>query len=358
LAIGLALAACAPQPLLDPRLETPPLALVPAAQAGIVDRRGRFREIFCAVSEDHGIELPDHRPCDQALHRLAGEAAASRAPVNLGRARVGLRLAIVPGLAGQCFGERALPLRAAASHVEQLGYEVTWIDVDGLSSSTRNAAEIRTAILEMDEIPDRPIVLLGHSKGASDVLEASADPTVTARVAAVVSLGGAINGSPLADQAPEVWLDALAHMPGLSCEGGDRGALNSLRRGTRLAWLAAQQPSPSIRYYSLVSFAERDQISSVLRPSYDDLSMIDPRNDGQLLFYDQIAPGSTLLGYLNADHWAIAMPIVRDVAAARLLADRNAFPQEILLEAILKQIEEDLITAGRVTISGPVAMRQ
>ena len=96
----------------------------------------------------------------------------------------------------------------------------------------------------------------------------------------------------------------------------------------------------------------------MLRPSYDDLSMIDPRNDGQLLFYDQIVPGSTLLGYLNADHWAIAMPIVRDVAAARLLVDRNAFPREILLEAILKQIEEDLITAGQVTTSGPVAMRQ
>jgi hypothetical protein len=359
LAIGLALAACAPRPLLDPRLETPPLALVPVAQAGIVDRRSRFREIFCAVSEDHGIELPDHRPCDQALHRLAGEAAASRAPVNLGRARVGLRLAIVPGLAAQCFGERGLPLRAAAaSHVEQLGYEVTWIDVDGLSSSTRNAAEIRAAILEMDEIPDRPIVLLGYSKGASDVLEASADPAVAARVAAVVSLGGAINGSPLADRASETWLDALADMPGLSCERGDRGALKSVRRGARLAWLAAQQPSPSIRYYSLVTFAERNQISSVLHGSYDDLSMIDPRNDGQLLFYDQIVPGSTLLGYLNADHWAIAMPIVRDVEAARLLFDRNAFPREILLEAILKQIEEDLITAGRVTTSGPVATHQ
>ena len=190
------------------------------------------------------------------------------------------------------------------------------------------------------------------------MLEASTDPTVAARVAAVVSLGGAINGSPLADRVPEAWLDVLAHMPGLSCEGNDRGAVKSLRRGARLAWLAAQQPAPSIRSYSLVSFAERDQISSVLRPSYDDLSMIDPRNDGQLLFYDQIAPRSTLLGYLNADHWAIAMPIVRDVAAARLLVDRNAFPREILLEAILKQIEEDLITAGRVTRSGPLAMGQ
>lgn len=358
LAVGLALAACAPQPLLDPRLETPPLALVAAEQANIVDRRGRFREIFCALSEDHGDELPDHRSCDQALHRLAGEPAASRAPVDLGRARIGLRVVIVPGLAAECFGERALPLRYAASHVEHLGYEVTWVDVDGLSSSTRNAAEIRAAILNMAALPDRPIVLLGYSKGATDVLKASADPTVAARVAAVVSLGGAVNGSPLADQASQALLDALAHLPGLSCEAGDRGALNSLRRSTRLAWLAAQRPSPSVRYYSLVSFADRDQISSVLRPSYDDLSMIDPRNDSQLLFYDQIVPGSTLLGYVNADHWAIAMPIVRDAGWARGFVDRNAFPREILLEATLKQIEEDLIAAGQAKTSGPVAVRR
>lgn len=354
LAVGLVLAACAPQPLLDSRPQTPPLALVPAAQAGIVDRRARFRDILCALTADHGIELPDHRPCDQVLHRLAGETPAGRSPVNLGRARLGLRLAIVPGLAAQCLGDLGLPLRDAARHVERLGYEVTWIDVDGLSSSTRNAAEIRAAILSMADVPDRPIVLLGYSKGATDVLEASAHPTVAARVAAVVSLGGAVNGSPLADRASETLLDALAHIPGLGCEPGDRGAVNSLRRSTRLAWLATRQPSPSIRYYSLVSFVARDRVSSVLRSSYDDLSVIDPRNDSQLLFYDQLVPGSTLLGYLNADHWAIALPIARDGALTELLVDQNAFPREVLLEAILKQIEEDLMTARRVEISGSV----
>jgi hypothetical protein len=341
---GLALAGCAPEPLLDGSLETPPVALVPTARAGIVDQRARFREIFCALSEDHGADLPDHRPCDQVLYRLAGEAPASGAAVNLGQARIGLRLVVVPGLAGQCFGELALPLRLAGRHVEQLGYEVSWIDVDGLSSSARNAAEIRAAILAMDEVAERPIVLLGYSKGATDLLEALADATVAARVAAIVSLSGAINGSPLADKASGTLLDVLAHLPGTTCEPGDRGALNSMRRGTRMAWLAGQPPSP-IRSYSLVSYAARDQISAVLRSSYDDLSLIDPRNDSQMLFYDQIVPGSTLLGYLNADHWAVAMPLARDAVLMDLLVDHNAFPREILLEAILKQVEEDLIAA-------------
>jgi hypothetical protein len=330
---------------------------VPAVQAGIVDQRGRFREIFCALSADHGADLPDHRPCEQALHQLLGEAPADGRAVNLGRARIGLRLVIVPGLAAQCFGELALPLRFAARHVEQLGYEVSWIDVDGLSSSSANAAEIRAAILDMEEAPERPIVLLGYSKGMSDALEASVDPEVAARVSAIVSLGGAVNGSPLADKASAAMLEALAYLPGLACDPGDRGALDSLRRSTRTGWLATHRLPPSIRYYTVVSYAAPGGVSAVLRPAYDDLSLIDPRNDSQLLFYDQIVAGSTLLAYANADHFAVAMPIVREALLAEPFVDRNAFPREILLEAILKQIEEDLILAAETEAGGPVAGR-
>jgi hypothetical protein len=344
--LGLLLAGCAPQPLLDGTAEIPPLVLVPTVYAGVNDGRARFREIFCALDEDHGAELPDHRPCELALHRLSGEGPASGRRVNLGRSRLDLRLVLVPGLAEQCLGELALPLSFAARHVERLGYEVGWIDVDGLSSSTRNAGEIRDAILAMPESAERPIVLVGYSKGASDMLEAAVDPAVAARVAAIVSLGGAINGSPLADRASEVPVDLVASLPGIACATGDRGALDSLRRATRTGWLAARHPLPPLRSYSLVSYTTREQVSAPLRSYYDDLSEIEPRNDGQLLFYDQILPGSTLLGYLNGDHWAIAVPIAREAPLAATIVDQNAFPREILLEALLKQIEEDLLDAA------------
>ena len=345
LCLGLAIVGCASQPLLDEGAATPPLVLAAAPQAEIADGRGRFREIFCALTEDHGADLPDYRPCDQALHRLLDEPPPSGREVNLGRSDAGLRLVIVPGLAQQCFGEQGAPLRFAARHVEALGYEVSVINVDGLSSSQRNAAEIRDAILRMDDQPARPIVLLGYSKGGTDVLEAAADPALAARVAAIVTLAGAINGSPLADKTPKALLDLLPYLPGIACEPGDGGALESLRRGHRMSWLATHRLAPAIRYYSLVSFTERGEVSALLRGSYDDLSQIDPRNDGQLIFYDQIIPGSTLLGYLNADHWAVAVPIARDhPIVAPLLIDHNAFPREILLEAILKYVEEDLHT--------------
>ena len=341
------LAGCTSQPLLDERAQTPPLALVPVAYAGIDDGRGRFREILCRLSEHHGALLPDHRPCEEVLHELPGEIAPRDGRVNFGGSRSGLRLVIVPGQTAACPGELGRPLRLAARHLIGLGYRVDWIEVDGSSSSADNAASIRAAILAMPSSPDRPLVLLGYSKGTSDLLEALTDPEVAARVAAVVSLGGTVNGSPLADRASDAMPDALARLPGSQCQPGDRGGLASLRRGNRVDWLATRRLPATIRYYSLASFATRERISSILRPSYDALARIDPRNDGQLLFYDQILPASTLLGYLNADHWAIGLPIARDHPELAAQVDRNAFPRELVLEAIVKYVEDDLQGVGR-----------
>jgi hypothetical protein len=60
-----------------------------------------------------------------------------------------------------------------------------------------------------------------------------------------------------------------------------------------------------LRYYSLVTFPQS---------SYRKLASIDGRNDGRILFFDQVIPGSVLTAYANADHWAIALPfpLVRD----------------------------------------------
>lgn len=98
-------------------------------------------------------------------------------------------------------------------------------------------------------------------------------------------------------------------------------------------------------YYSLVTYPSPERISSVLGPSYDKLSRIDARNDGQLLFYDQVIPGSTLLGYLNADHWALVVPVARSHSMlGSTFVDQNDFPREALLEALLRFLDEELET--------------
>ena len=102
-----------------------------------------------------------------------------------------------------------------------------------------------------------------------------------------------------------------------------------------------------MRYYSLVTFPKPERISSILTSSYDKLSRIDARNDSQMIFYDQVVPGSALMGYVNADHWALAVPIARTHSTlGAMFVTRNDYPREALMEAVLRFVEEDLANPG------------
>ena len=82
-------------------------------------------------------------------------------------------------------------------------------------------------------------------------------------------------------------------------------------------------------------------MSPPLRPFAAALARIDPRNDGQLLFRDQVIPGSTILGYANADHWAVAVPIEeKNWATATFVTRHNYFPRDDLTEAIVLYVAE------------------
>ena len=68
-----------------------------------------------------------------------------------------------------------------------------------------------------------------------------------------------------------------------------------------------------------------------------------------MIFYNQVVPGSVLMGYLNADHWAVAVPINRAHAMiASMFVTQNAYPREALLEALLRFVEEDLAAADEL----------
>jgi dienelactone hydrolase len=193
------------------------------------------------------------------------------------------------------------------------------------------------------------LVLIGYSKGAPDILEALvAYPEIRGRVAAMVSAAGAVGGSPLANDAEQFQADMLRHFPGSTCASGDGGAVQSLRPATRKAWMAQNPLPPGLRYYSLVTFPQPSRISSILESSYEKLSRVDARNDSQVIFYDQVVPGSALLGYVNADHWALAVPIARThTTIGALFVTQNAYPREALTEAVLRFVEEDLATPGK-----------
>lgn len=341
----LMLEACS-HPLVPYSPDTPPLVLVPVAQAGVVDGRGRFREIYSAVLEAHGHELPDYRPCDEALSRVGTEPAGTGNAVDLQPSRRRLIAAMVPGIGYECFERWLEPPGTAIRHAKTQGFDLFPIKVDALSSCKNNARQIRDALMAMPaESPPR-IVLLGYSKGAPDILEAIvAYPEIRSRVAAVVSVAGAIGGSPLANDAEQYQADMLRHFPGATCTSGDRGGVESLRTTVRKNWLAENPLPRDVHYYSLVTFPEPNRISQVLQSSYKKLASIDGRNDSQVFFYDEVIPGSTLVGYVNADHWAVVLPISRSHdTVGKLFVTQNAYPREALLEALLRFVEEDLAT--------------
>ena len=345
-----ALGACATKPLEPYSTETPPLVLLPATQANIQDKRARFREIFCAVLEARASEIPDYQPCEEALTRVGVEPAGTGRPVALEPSSRRLVAAVVPGIGWDCFAPWLQAPGTVTAHVRKHGYDSMMIHVDALSGTKQNARQVRDAIMAMPQEAGEPrIVLIGYSKGAPDILEALvAYPELRSRVAALVSAAGAVGGSPLANDAKQYQADLLRHFPKATCTSGDGGGVESLRPATRKAWLAANPLPHEVRFYSLVTFPQPERISSILESSYKKLSRVDPRNDSQVIFYDQVVPGGTLLGYLNADHWAVAVPIARTHSTiGALFVTRNAYPREALLEAILRFVEEDLQTPNR-----------
>ena len=307
------------------------------------DGRARFREVFCSTLHEH----PDRkqRGCEELLHRLRDEAPSAPQPAPSPIPDPRLHLVFVTGLFNDCASVVALPFETAAPRLRSLGYSAEILAVSGRSSSSFNAARIAEFVSQIPD-SDQRLVLVGYSKGAVDILEFMvAYPELASRVSAVVSVAGAINGSPVADIAAPYYQRSLKDVSLPGCVPGDGGAFASLARPTRLNWLVTNRLPPSARYFSLVSFTRPDAVAGPLRPFAAALAEIDPRNDGQLLFYDQVIPGATLLGYVNADHWSVALPIEeKRPVLATLVTGHNWFPRDTLVEAIALYLSEQLAT--------------
>ena len=312
------------------------------------DQRGRFREIACEVLETSGRELSHYAPCEEALRQIGVEGGANGKPINLTPPKRKFIAAMVPGIGWECFESWLEYENEFSEHLSSLGIQALIMKVDGLSGSTHNARMIRDAFMEhQDELEPKSVVLIGYSKGSPDALEALVSyPEIHPYVAAMISVSGAIGGSPLANDVKDDAANLLTHLPGSECSEGDGLAVDSLRTTTRKAWLQANPLPDNIPYYSVVTLPTKERVSNILKSSYRKLAKIDPRNDSQVIFSDQVIPGSTLLAYLNADHWAISVPVMEaHPVIGKLFVDENEFPREAMAEALLRFLLEDLAVA-------------
>jgi len=317
--------------------------LLPVGAPGVEDGRLRFREIFCGVLEreqDGG----DGAACETYLHVLLDEEEPSPPPPPPPPQTEAVQLFFVPGLFNGCLEGALLSYNTAFRTLEERGYSIQRVPVSSFGSTGYNADRIAAAWPSLVRDPNRRLVLAGYSKGAPDILEFLLRyPELAADVDAVVTIAGAVNGSPVADETSELTMKVVqAGLPG--CDRGDEMGIQSLRRPVRMSWLTSNPLPEHIRFYSLGVFTtDREIVSRGLLGGYDVASSIDPRTDGQLLAYDQIVPGSTLLGFANADHWAVAVPADADYPTlGPLVVDAPPFPRTVLIESILLYVGEDL----------------
>jgi hypothetical protein len=341
------LAACSYQPKVPYSTDYDPIAEISTAVGGIEDGRGRFREIFCTVLDAHGRDLPDYRPCDEALTLVGEEPPASGRPVYLGMSEGDYLVGVVPGFGWDCIKGWLDHQNYGPKHVAQFGYESDFLAVDGLSGTATNARQINEFLTDLPAEDDgKRLIMMGYSKGAPDLLDFVVSyPETAGRIVAVVSLAGAVGGSPLAVEATQDQANLLLKAPKSDCDEGDGGGVEALRPDVRKQWLAENPLPDHIKYYSVVTYPDpKTRMSAGLESSYRQLSeMTDARNDSQVVFYDQVIPGSTLLAFPNADHWALAVPVDRQHRFfGSTVVDRNDYPREALFEAIIRYIEEDL----------------
>jgi pimeloyl-ACP methyl ester carboxylesterase len=328
--------------MLEYNLGVPAQTLIPPGAPPVQDGRVRFREIFCALLAQEPEATA--RPCEVLLHRLSDEPALARRARPLPAHDPRLGVIFVPGLLGGCPYGLSLPFGAAVQRLKRLGYDAQVAPVNATSNSHANAERLAR---EIAEHPAERLVLIGHARGAVDILELLvAHPEVASRVQAVLSVAGAINGSPLADSPT----GAALLFPGggdTSCSEGEWQSLGDLKRAHRVRWLMAHPLPTRTRYFSIGAFAPRSEVAPPLRARAAALARIDPRNDGLTPFFDQMIPGAELLGYANTDHWSIAIdPPGLTPSPPAVRRELPSFPREVLIEAALLRIAEVLSSSG------------
>ena len=327
-------------PLTKYRTDIPALQLSVVGQPPASDGRARFREIYCSVLAS--APNPTGTTCDTGLVRLSDEPPVRNDPAPQPPPDPGLHILFVGGAFGECFQDTAPPVAAAIAKLSGLGYRIRMVPVDGRSSSTHNASQIARAVRDEPLDPGDKLVLVGYSKGTPDILEFLAgNPELAPRVDAVVSIAGAVNGSPLGD----AYAGLYAMASGIDfkiCKAGDGGVLDSLRVKVRMLWLAGHRLPGNVRYFSLGSFTVPDQTARLMFLTKRDLGRVEALNDGQTIFHDQVIPGSVLLGYAHGDHWAIVLPLQEKWPYWGGNSAGTHYPRDLLFEAVVLYVGEAL----------------
>jgi hypothetical protein len=336
---ALALHGCAASPEDLHADASPPTVRVTLADAGVRDLRQQYRQALCPRLQADG------RPCDDVLLQRAADMGTP-ASKSSGDYAQRYRIVFVPGYFNECFERFWRPFADPERELRQRGYRVDYFGLPGRGTTAGNAERLAAHFAALDDDP-RPVILFAYSKGVPDTLEFIVQhPEAARRIAALVAVASAANGSPLADELLPTYRKWLASVPLPDCERGTGDASQDLRRDVRMAWWSRHRDAVTVPVFSLVAAPRPERVSPTTRLLYRSLARIEPRNDGKLLASDQIVPGGYLLGYVNADHSDIVNGVAANVPGAGLLPADDV-PRVALVEAAIEVVAGVLLNGSR-----------
>jgi hypothetical protein len=322
---------------LPPAEETmPPIVLATLGDAGITDIRHLYRAAVCG-------QLPaGSLPCDELILRFPGEAGP-KAPLAHRDITNRYRIGLVPGIFNDCLNGTFRTFTDVIENLKNSGFAVNDFRTAGRASSAENAQLLAKQLAGLSPDP-RAWIMVVYSKGLADVLELLLRyPQASQQVAAIVSIAGASNGSPIADELYEFYQNWLANLPIPGCDRGTGSEVQDLRRDVRLEWWQRNRSAIRVPIFSLVAVPKADRVSPILKRTYEKLSGIDPRNDGQLLWYDALVTRGYLLGYVNADHLGVAIAASQQAPALSFLF-KDDVPRPAIVRAAIDIAAETIET--------------
>lgn len=336
LVLALLAAGCASVPT-DQDLETAaPLVTTTIERAGVRDLRGAYRGALCAALEGRAGQT-----CENVLRRVGTEPPVPvPAPITLAEIGRRYRVGIVPGLLAECLPPKSRPFAEAAARLRDQGVDVIEFTVGGRTNVEQNAGRLAQQLEAVPAGP--PLIVVAYSKGLPDTLQmAVAQPELQARIAAVISVAGAAQGSVLASPYGALYRASVTRLPLKHCEAGDGSELRDLDRNARAVWWQRYGSRVTLPIYSIVALPDDQRLSPILKGTFADVAEVDARNDGQLIWSDAVVAPGALLGYVNADHWGIAMALSRAFPA--LAAEfRDNVPRTEMLAAAIQVVVRDL----------------
>lgn len=320
------------------------------AATGAGSPAARFGSLFCTVLGHN----PDGGTWKECATYFSPASAATTLPADFSR---NYRVLVVPGIFGKCVDQLAKPFEDGIRHLDASHqFKVELVPVSALGSCAFNAAQIAAhldqAFSGMDQ---RPYIVFGYSKGASDIIEMLVrHPTQRPRVAAVVTVAGAVLGSRLTQGVPKHLLDPFKALTIGPCGTDDKGGLDDMRRAPRAESVAKL---PDVRTYSIAAVSTEAETSLALLTGWKQLLAFSKEQDSQMIHEDAVVSGGKYLGMAHADHWAVALPFEhvatyypatpkRLVRLVTALVNHNHYPRAALFEAALRYVLEDLATAN------------